>query len=146
MPAYTGKMETLPTTCLCENLRRASRTVTRRYDEALRPLELRITQFSQMSVLAQHEGLRVRDLATAVALDETAALRSLRSLVERKLVVIRTGDDRRERYASLTAAGRALFAKAAPRWAAAQKDLEALLTGPRWKSLMQTLPEIVALG
>ncbi len=41
---------TLP--CMCANLRRAARVLSQRYDEALRPLGLTITQFTILQALS----------------------------------------------------------------------------------------------
>jgi DNA-binding MarR family transcriptional regulator len=142
----TASDEVFPTACLCEQLRRASRVVTRIYDEALRPAELRITQFSLLSVLAKHDAIRIRDLAAGVFIDETAVLRNLRPLTDRELVAIEPGEDRRERYASMTAQGRELFLRAAPLWKAAQKALKAQLPGPIWDAMFRGLPTIARIA
>ncbi len=133
-----------PTACLCENLRRTTRTVTRLYDEALRPVELRITQFSLLAVLSSNGEQRIRDLAAGVAIEETAMLRNLRPLIARALVAIRTGIDRRERYVSLTAAGKDLLAEATPLWRAAQKQLKSQLSATTWETMFRALPRIAA--
>ena len=132
------------TLCMCEQLRRASRVVTRSYDDALRPLELRITQFSLLVALAQHPEIRIRDLAAGVLVDETALLRNVRPLAARGLVAIKSGSDRRERLVELTAKGRDLLARAAPLWKAAQKRLAAQLPKPTWDALVKGLPTIAA--
>lgn len=141
MPA-TSSDEVFPTVCLCEQLRRATRAVTRVYDDALRPVELRITQFSLLTVLASRDAIRIRDLATGVLIDETAVLRNLRPLIDRRLVAVKPGEDRRERYAGLTAEGRDLLVRASPLWKAAQKTLKAQLPGAVWDAMFRGLPAI----
>jgi len=123
-------------------LRRATRSVTRLYDEALRPLELRITQFSLLRQLVRHGEQRMRDLAARVVLEETALNRAVRGLESRGWIAIRTGkQDRRERMLSITAAGRALLAEAEPRWLAAQQRMTDEL-GPSWDVLLRGLTEV----
>ena len=135
-----------PTACLCENLRRTTRVVTRAYDDALRPLDLRITQFSLLTVLATHGEMRIRDLARGVLIEETAMLRNLRPLASRGIVTMRTGDDRRERYASLSDAGKKLLREAIPLWKSAQKKLQAELPASTWDVMFKALPKIADLA
>lgn len=123
-------------------LRRATRSVTRLYDDALRPLELRITQFSLLRQLVRHGEQRMRDLAARVVLEETALNRAVRGLESRGWIAIRTGkQDRRERMLSITPAGRALLAEAEPRWLAAQQRMTDEL-GPSWDVLVRGLTEV----
>lgn len=140
-------MHTMPapasTPCLCAALRRATRSVTRLYDDALRPLDLRITQFSLLRQLARHGERTMRELAAMVVLEETALNRAVRGLESRGWIAIRTGADRRERVLAITAAGRALLAEATPRWEAVQAQLSAEL-GADWHVLMTSLTAVTA--
>lgn len=129
-----------PTPCLCAALRKATRAVTRLYDEALRPAGLRVTQYSLLRNLARGEQ-RMRDLAGVLVVEETALNRSARGLAERGWIAIRTGDDRRERRLSITPAGRAVLAASEPLWAAAQRRMAGELGG-RWDGLLRSLGEV----
>lgn len=132
----------LASPCLCSALRRATRSVTRLYDDALRPLDLRITQFALLRQLVRHGDQRMRDLATRVVLEETALNRAVRGLESRGWVAIRTGkDDKRERLLSITPAGRALLAEAEPMWLAAQQRMTDALGGS-WDVLLRGLTEV----
>src|SRR4051812_48005009 len=102
------------TPCLCGALRKATRAVTRLYDDALRPADLRITQFALLRTLVRGGEQRMRDLSAVLVVEETALNRSVRALADRGWVAIRTGDDRRERLLSVTAVGRAVLAEAEP--------------------------------
>jgi DNA-binding MarR family transcriptional regulator len=127
-----------PSACLCAALRRATRSVTRLYDDALRPLDLRITQFSLLRQLVKHGERTMRELAAIVVVEETALNRAVRGLESRGWIAIRTGDDRRARVLAITAAGRALLAEAEPLWHAVQKRMAAEL-GADWNVLMTSL-------
>ena len=127
--------------CLCDSLRQATRTVTRLYDDALRPVELRITQFSILAQLAREGEARVRDLGNALLLEETTLTRSLRPLEERGWVAIRAGDDRRERHVAISAEGRKVLARAAPLWQAVQSEMRERLGEPAWNTLFRALPK-----
>lgn len=129
--------------CLCESLRRAARTVTRMYDEALRPAHLRTTQFSLLGYLSRTSDVRVCDLAAALQLDDTTLPRNLRPLDKRGLVEVRQGSDWREKRVSITAAGRKILAGAAPLWIAAQERLKSRVHPTDWAAAFRALPRIV---
>ena len=127
--------------CLCGALRKATRAVTRLYDDALRPAGLRVTQFALLRHLVRDGEQRMRDLSARLVVDETALNRSVRPLHDKGWIAIRTGRDRRERMLSITPAGRALLADAEPLWLAAQQRMSHEL-GARWDILVRSLREV----
>lgn len=117
--------------------------MTRAYDEALRPVGLRITQFSVLARLDGEGEARVRDLGAALEIEETTLTRSLATMEKQGWVSSRPGDDRRERYVFITPAGRKLFIKAVPSWKSAQQRVRGQLSGSTWDALFSALPEVV---
>jgi DNA-binding MarR family transcriptional regulator len=136
------------TPCLCNALRRASRGVSRLYDEELRGIGLRTTQFSLLRLLRRSGKVRQRDLAELTLHEETTLTRNLRPLVDARWVAVRTGKDRREKWLTITAAGLAKLEEAQPAWKRAQTRVQALLPETAWQRLLAVLPEIerLALG
>ena len=132
--------------CLCFTLRQASRAVSRLYDEELRGVGLRTTQYSLLQWLRRSGELRQRDLAERTLHDETSLTRSLRPLVEAGWVAVRAGDDRREKWFRITAAGVAKLEEARPAWERAQARIQALLPETAWQSLVEILPEFARLS
>jgi DNA-binding MarR family transcriptional regulator len=131
--------------CLCFALRQASRAVSRLYDEELRGVGLRTTQFSLLHVLLRAGEMRQRDLAERTLHDETSLTRSLRPLVEAGWIAVRPGDDRREKWFRITAAGEAKVVEARHAWDRAQVRIQALLPEGAYQGLMATLPEVARL-
>lgn len=127
------------TPCLYNALRQATRAVGRIYDEELRGVGLRTTQFSLLRRLARTGEIRQRDLGRLMVLDETTLTRNLRPLVLGGWVLLRSGDDRREKRIALTPAGIALLDTAAPAWQRAQERLKALLPPDLWERVMPDL-------
>jgi DNA-binding MarR family transcriptional regulator len=127
--------------CLCGALRKATRAVTRLYDDALRPAGMRVTQFALLRHLVRDGEQRMRDLSARLVVDETALNRSVRPLHDKGWIAIRTGRDRRERMLSITAAGRAVLDEAEPLWLAAQQRMSNEL-GARWDVLVRSLREV----
>jgi DNA-binding MarR family transcriptional regulator len=133
------------TPCLCNALRQASRVVSRLYDEELRGVGLRTTQYSLLRVVARAGQVRQGDLSGLTSLDETTMTRNLRPLVDAGWVAVRIGDDRREKLVTITKAGTAKLAEAGPAWERAQARMQALLPEGAWQRLMTVLPEVARL-
>jgi DNA-binding MarR family transcriptional regulator len=131
--------------CLCLALRQASRAVSRLYDEELRGVGLRATQLSLLQLLRHSGEVRQRDLAGRTLHDETSLTRSLRPLVDAGWVAVRTGDDRREKWLTITTDGLAKLKEARPAWERAQERVQALLPEQAWRGLMEILPEVARL-
>ncbi len=110
------------TPCTCAALRRAARRLTRAYDRALKPVGLRLTQYSVLANLARAEGgLSVTDLARRLAMDRTTLTRNLRPLEAAGWLRVAPGPDRRSRAVVLTADGRSVFETAQPLWQDAER-------------------------
>ena len=131
--------------CLCNALRRASRTVSRLYDEELRGIGLRTTQFSLLRLLRRSGEVRQRDLAERTLHEETTLTRNLRLLVDAQWVAVRTGEDRREKWFKITVRGVAKLEEARPEWERAQARLRARLPEAAWQRLEAVLPELERL-
>jgi DNA-binding MarR family transcriptional regulator len=134
------------TPCLCNALRQADRAVSRLYDEELRGVGLRTTQYSLLRWLRHAGEVRQRDLGALTSLDETTLTRNLRPLIDAGWVAIRPGEDRREKLVSLTDAGAAKLREARPAWERAQQRLRSRLPEGTWSSLMDLLPELTRLA
>src|SRR6516165_1786486 len=125
MRSKRHKLATTP--CLCNALRQASRAVSRVYDEELRGVGLRTTQYSLLQSLRRSGEVRQRDLAERTLHDETSLTRGLRPLVAAGWVAVRPGDDRREKWLRITALGEAKLKEARRAWERAQARVQARL-------------------
>jgi DNA-binding MarR family transcriptional regulator len=115
-------------TCLCLHVRRAARAVARRYDEALRPLELTNGQFSLMMSLNRAEAPGISEVSDLLGMDRTTLTANLKPLERRGLVIVTVDEaDKRSRLMSLTPAGRRLLAAALPLWEQTQSATERLV-------------------
>ncbi len=104
-------------TCLCLHLQRAARTLARRFDEALRPLDLTNGQFSLLMSLNRPDMPSLGSVAALLALDRTTLTANLKPLERRGLVKVTVDQaDKRGRHLTLTPAGRKLLIEAVPIW------------------------------
>lgn len=124
--------------CICGRLRRASRALTRHYDEALAPVDLTITQFSLIRTLARMDRPTLAELAEHSAHEKSALWRTLQPLVRQGWVEAAPG--RVQRFA-LTGAGRERLEMARPLWQAAQATVSQTL-GSREAALIALLHEV----
>jgi DNA-binding MarR family transcriptional regulator len=131
--------------CLCNALRQASRAVSRLYDDELRDVGLRTTQYSLLRVLRRAGEIRQRDLGERTLIDETTLTRNLAPLVKHGWVALRPGADRREKLVRITEAGTAKMTEAGPAWERAQGRMRSLLPEGAWQSLLAVLPEVARL-
>jgi DNA-binding MarR family transcriptional regulator len=134
------------TPCLCNALRQATRAVSRLYDEEMRGVGLRITQYSLLRVLRRAGEVRQRDLGRLTSLDETTLTRNLRPLLKSGWLAVRPGEDRREKLFTITAAGVAKLEEALPAWERAQQRLRSRLPEGTWSGLLDLLPELTRLA
>ncbi len=133
-------------TCTANNLRKATRAITSLFDDALRPIGLRISQLSVLVALALVEEATVSKLAGLLALDRTTMTRSLAPLERRGLVATVRGADARHRALRLTEKGRAALATALPIWERVQGRVVKGLGAARWKGLLQGLRASASLA
>lgn len=122
------KLSTIAQTCLATNARRSARALTRRYDRALAPHGLRITQFAVLVAAGlAREGMTLTNIADALGLERSSLSRNLQPLERRGLVALGPERQHRARELSLTDAGAALVKEAEKAWAEVQAESEALL-------------------
>ncbi len=113
-------------TCLCLHAQRAARALSRRFDEALRPVGITSGQFSLLNALNRPKPPPIGPVAQLLAMDRTTLTAALKPLERDGLVTIaRDPDDRRNRLLGLTDKGREVLAAAVPIW----RDLHAAIEG-----------------
>jgi len=110
--------------CNCLAARQASRFLTAVYDQALAPVELRITQFSILHKLVDLGALVMGDLAARMAMDRTTLSANLKPLQRDGLIEMRAGKDRRVREVLVTKDGIARYKNALPLWWTVQNKFE----------------------
>lgn len=122
MPPDPALFET--TRCLCLAVRRASRVITRTFDQALRVHGLRATQFTLLSALHLGGPRSIGDLAGMLSADRTTLTRTLAVAEQRGWVTLRADrHDARSRIAAITTKGSRTLEAALPAWRDAQRRL-----------------------
>lgn len=116
-------------TCLCFAVRRAARALSRRFDEAFRPLGITNGQFSLMMSLNRPDSPRMSDIADFLVMDRTTLTAALKPLEKAGLIAVRPDEkDRRNRRLALTEEGREVLACAVPIWREIHEEVDRLVT------------------
>ena len=118
--------------------------MTQLYEEALRPLGLRGTQFTIIQALSLAGEVSQGQLGEILALDSTTLTRTLAIMGRRGWIARRRGEDGREWRLSLSKAGWRELEGASPKWERVQERLHAQLGDQRWKELFQLNHELTA--
>ena len=107
--------------CYCLTARKAARSLTRLYEEHLRPHGLRATQFSVLAALAVKGPTRVVELAEMLGLERTTLTRSVALLQRDGWIGMVRSEDQRERVLRITDEGLRKLESALPAWQQAQE-------------------------
>jgi DNA-binding MarR family transcriptional regulator len=124
----------------------AARVVTRIYDEALRPVRLRATQFALLVALGIDGAMSIAALAKLMAMDRSTLTRNLRPLETGGLVA--RGDEgwRRSKSVEITAKGRTRLQQGLPLWRSAQSEVLRKLGPSSWSRLQAGLDLLAGIG
>lgn len=129
-------------TCACFNLRRAARLVTQRFDEAFRELGLRATQLSVLTAVYHVSNPPLSKLAGTLGMDRTSLTRNLQVLQRKGLIVVKEGDDKRQRRICITPEGERVLTSAFPIWRKVQTEVEEAIGSEKWAGLLTGLHEV----
>lgn len=146
MESQSARCEEVARSCVCFNLRKATRLVTQLYDAVLRPSGLRVTQFTVLVAIGLGGRVPMSMLAGVLGMDRTTLTRNLKGLQERQLVSSTAGDDRRSRVISLTEAGRSALDTTLPLWRDAQRQAVELLGHQRAEQLLPILAGVSGIS
>ncbi|WP_271412197.1 MarR family winged helix-turn-helix transcriptional regulator [Pseudomonas sp. Q1-7] len=132
----------LPTQCLCTKLRRATRNVTRLYDDALADVGLSVAQYSLLKNLSRLDQPSITSLAEAMGLDRSTLGRNLKVLEGKDLVRLEGGEDQRNRLVALTPAGLACLQQALQAWEGVQAQMAQRMGPEKRAALMALLDDL----
>jgi DNA-binding MarR family transcriptional regulator len=130
---------------MCGNFRRTSRALTQFYEEALRPLGLRATQFTILQALSLAGEVSQGRLGEMLAMDSTSLTRTLAIMIRKGWIAEQRGADRRERRLHLAGAGELKLGRVLPVWEKIQSRLERKLGKEAWKRLLQLTHQVTVL-
>lgn len=128
--------------CLGFNLRKTARLLSSYYDEALRSVGLRGTQFQILATAALTPGVSITSLAESLVADRTTIQRGLTRLIEQGWIRSDPGSGGNVRELHLTTSGHQKLAAAFEKWEAAQRAAVEAIGKPRSRGLLGDLRRV----
>jgi DNA-binding MarR family transcriptional regulator len=134
--------------CACTTLRKASRALSRIYDEALAPVGLTVAQLGVLRAISRgdKEGEPLSRLAETLVMDRTSLYRALNPMVRSGWLLIKDAPKGRAKLVQLSKAGIRVTADAAEYWQRAQSRVIGAFGVARWAGLQKAMTELTALG
>ena len=125
--ATTSSIDTIARTCIAVRLRLLNRVVTNLYDDALRPLGLKVSQLNILIVTARLGLARPAQVCDILQLDASTLSRNVKPLQAHGWLEVVPDEDARAQPFRLTPRGERLIEKAVPAWEQAQRQATELL-------------------
>ena len=113
--------------CIAVRLRMLNRIITNIYDDALRPLDLKVSQMNILVAAAKMGTARPAEVCEHLHLDVSTLSRNVERMKARGWLEVVPDEDGRSQPFRLTPQGRRLLDKAVPAWSAAQQKVKTLL-------------------
>src|SRR6201982_1519452 len=110
--ATTSSIDTIAKTCIAVRLRLLNRVVTNFYDDALRPLGLKVSQLNILIVAAKLGLARPTQIGEILQLDKSTLSRNLERMRARGWLEVVPEEDGRAQPFRLTSQGKRLIEKA----------------------------------
>lgn len=129
MNAKKTKMltDTIAGECIAVRMRMLNRVVTNIYDDALRPLGVKVSQMNILVAAGRMGTARPAEVCETLHLDVSTLSRNVERMKARGWLEVIPDDDGRAQPFRLTAQGRKLLEKAAPAWKKAQRQAKDIL-------------------
>jgi DNA-binding MarR family transcriptional regulator len=128
--------------CLAMRLRLLNRVVTNLFDDALRPVGLKVSQLNILVATAKLGVARPAKVCDILRLDVSTLSRNVERMRAQGWLEIVPGEDARTQPFRLTAQGMKLLVRAVPAWERAQRKAEELLGEGAIALLAKTAPQI----
>ena len=139
MPKPATSVETIATSCVAKQLRLLNRVVTKIYDDALRPLDLKVSQMNILVAAAKMGTARPSDVCAHLHLDVSTLSRNVERMKARGWLEVVPDEDGRAQPFRLTPQGRTLLEQAVPAWSKAQQQVKKVLGDEFVEQLHQTM-------
>ena len=127
MDKQTASIDTISKTCIAVRLRLLNRVVTNFYDDALRPLGLKVSQLNILIVTTRLGLARPVQVCDILQLDTSTLSRNVERMRAHGWLEVVPGEDARTQSFRLTTQGKRLIERAVPAWEEAQRQASELL-------------------
>ncbi len=125
--------------CVASNLLKATRIVGRIYDEAFRGVGISSPQFALLVALSIKPGATASEIAESLGSDPSTVSRNTELLLNREMITVEPGTDRRVRTYFLTDLGVQTVQSAVPQWKTAQRRALKKIGRSYWRDIRRRL-------
>jgi DNA-binding MarR family transcriptional regulator len=132
--------------CVAVRLRMLNRVVTNIYDDALRPIDLKVSQMNILVAAAKMGTARPIEVCEHLHLDVSTLSRNVERMTARGWLEVVPGEDGRSQPFRLTSQGRRLLEKAVPAWSKAQAQVKKVLGDGFVEQLNQAMKQVSKSG
>ena len=122
MAKSTTSIDTISKSCIAVRLRLLNRVITNFYDDALRPLGLKVSQLNILIVAARLGLARPAQVCKILHLDASTLSRNVERMRAKGWLEVVPAEDARMQPFRLTAQGKRLLERAVPAWEQAQQQ------------------------
>lgn len=128
--------------CVAVRLRMLNRLITNIYDDALRSLDLKVSQMNILVAAAKMGKARPSEVCDYLHLDVSTLSRNVERMRARGWLEVVPDEDGRSQPFRLTPRGRTLLEKAVPAWSDAQERVKKVLGKGFVEQLNQAMPRV----
>ena len=141
-----AKIDQVVSECVAVRLRMLNRVVTNIYVDALRPLDLKVSQMNILVAAAKMGTARPLEVCEYLHLDVSTLSRNVERMKARGWLKVVPDQDGRSQPFQLTPQGRKLLEKAVPAWDDAQQQVKQVLGDRFVNQLNQALKRVSESG
>ena len=135
-------IDTIAGECIAVRLRMLNRVITNIYDNALRPLNLKVSQMNILVAAAKMATVRPLEICEYLRLDVSTLSRNVERMKVRGWLEVVPDEDGRSQPFRLTPQGRKLLEKAVPAWSEAQQQVKKVLGDGFVEQLNQAMKRV----
>src|SRR5437762_10160528 len=128
--------------CIAVRLRMLNRIITNVYDDALRSLDLKVSQMNILVAAAKMGTARPTDICEHLHLDVSTLSRNVERMKVRGWLEVVPDEDGRSQPFRLTPQGRKLLEKAVPAWSEAQQQVKKVVGDGFLEQLNQAMKRV----
>lgn len=133
----------LVNSCLCTNIRKLSRIVTRLYDAELKQTPLNINQLGIMLTISGLEEPYIGDLAEKLVMEKSTLSRNLGVLEEMGFIIIKINTMKKsQKIVSVTQSGMNAITQSYPPWDNIQRKISSSFGNERFLQAIQLLNQL----
>jgi DNA-binding MarR family transcriptional regulator len=116
-----------PGTCTGAQVRKLNRIVSKKYNDALSPFGVNISQANIIFATSSKNGILQTEIANALVLERSTLHRDIKRLIDRNLLRLDKNPNIKSPSVYLTDEGNAFVKSFLPSWKRTQKEIEEIL-------------------